>query len=344
MRTEDLLDVIGEVDDELLERSEKKIYKSKNVWKKWISLAACACLVLVAGVWVSQGFQMKSESAHKEDFVVPECEVEADDSAIMEGTSTEEEVPAEPDYGINPLQGASPIKSALAFYEYEGEKVTCYYMYDRDMECNILDLIASIDYEVVDRSQVEITYPIYGIEIGRDDGWTARVAWSNGYWFTADGSFLKADFDMGSLKTDYEWEDSFIFDSMGALPCAKYICQLEDGWRADLMTEADKLQGQKNVTMTITKQTETALNVTIENNSVKEWEYGQNFAVQVLLDGVWYDVPTTPDTNWVFTSELMILPKGEKVDRSYGLHMYGELPMGTYRLVVEGITAEFEIE
>ncbi len=46
MRTEDLLDAIGGVDDELLERSEKVKIKKPNTWKKWVPLAACLCLVL----------------------------------------------------------------------------------------------------------------------------------------------------------------------------------------------------------------------------------------------------------------------------------------------------------
>ena len=46
MRTEDLLDAIGGVDDDLLQRSEKVKIKKANPWKVWVSLAACVCLVL----------------------------------------------------------------------------------------------------------------------------------------------------------------------------------------------------------------------------------------------------------------------------------------------------------
>ena len=41
MRTEDLLDAIGGVDDELLQRSEKVKIKKTNSWKVWVPLAAC---------------------------------------------------------------------------------------------------------------------------------------------------------------------------------------------------------------------------------------------------------------------------------------------------------------
>lgn len=46
MRTEDLLDAIGGVDDDLLQRSEKVKIKKANPWKVWVPLAACVCLVL----------------------------------------------------------------------------------------------------------------------------------------------------------------------------------------------------------------------------------------------------------------------------------------------------------
>lgn len=46
MRTEDLLEAISGVDDELLERSEKVKIKKDISWKKWMPLVACLCLVL----------------------------------------------------------------------------------------------------------------------------------------------------------------------------------------------------------------------------------------------------------------------------------------------------------
>ena len=61
MRTEDLLDAIGGVDDELLQRSEKVKIKKTNSWKVWVPLAACLCLVLGLRFLVfPNGFMMKS--------------------------------------------------------------------------------------------------------------------------------------------------------------------------------------------------------------------------------------------------------------------------------------------
>ena len=45
-----LLDAIGYLDEELLERSEKKQAAKKYTWVGWTALAACVCLVC-AGAW-----------------------------------------------------------------------------------------------------------------------------------------------------------------------------------------------------------------------------------------------------------------------------------------------------
>lgn len=66
MRTEDLLDAIGGVDDELLQRSEKVKIKKMNPWKVWVPLAACLCLVLGLRLLVMPGglgIGNKSDSA-----------------------------------------------------------------------------------------------------------------------------------------------------------------------------------------------------------------------------------------------------------------------------------------
>lgn len=45
-----VLEAIGFIDEELLQRSEKKQEQKKRVWIGWAALAACMCLVL-AGAW-----------------------------------------------------------------------------------------------------------------------------------------------------------------------------------------------------------------------------------------------------------------------------------------------------
>ena len=66
MRTEDLLEAIGCVDDELLERSEKVRIKKRISWKAWVPLAACICLIAgvkMIGLPKDVGLSVNDESA-----------------------------------------------------------------------------------------------------------------------------------------------------------------------------------------------------------------------------------------------------------------------------------------
>ena len=64
MRTEDLLEAIGGVDDELLQRSEKVKIKKDIPWKKWLSLAACVGLIVGGGRLLFNGLAMGSGVAN----------------------------------------------------------------------------------------------------------------------------------------------------------------------------------------------------------------------------------------------------------------------------------------
>ena len=64
MRTEDLLEAIGGVDDELLERSEKVQIKKDIPWKKWVSLVACLGLIVGGGRILFNGLAMGSGVAN----------------------------------------------------------------------------------------------------------------------------------------------------------------------------------------------------------------------------------------------------------------------------------------
>ncbi len=69
----------------------------------------------------------------------------------------------------------------------------------------------------------------------------------------------------------------------------------------------------------------------IKNITDKEFTYGSRFLVQILLDGVWYDI-TGEETMW--TEECRICSPGGDYTESFNwMHIYGKLPAGTYRVV-----------
>lgn len=64
MRTEDLLEAIGGVDDELLQCSENVKIKKDIPWKKWVPLVACLGLIVGGGRILFNGLAMGSGVAN----------------------------------------------------------------------------------------------------------------------------------------------------------------------------------------------------------------------------------------------------------------------------------------
>lgn len=242
------------------------------------------------------------------------------------------------------MQYAAPESSALMLYTYDGEEGNHYTIYDAATEKEIIADLAKVNVKQVDDwNHDKLTYPIYGLWIGTAGGMSLEVAWSNGYWITMDGAVYTFDYDFEKLLDDYTWEDKRSFTSTTALPCARELLLSEEGWVTEMLTPAEEADAPENVSMVLTEQEGKLLTVELTNHGTEEWCYGTYFSVQALVDGVWYRVPTTPE-NWGFNDIAMILPPGETREESYNLTMYGQLPAGTYRLLVEGMTAEFEIE
>lgn len=82
------------------------------------------------------------------------------------------------------------------------------------------------------------------------------------------------------------------------------------------------------------------ITVRITNNSGEEFSYGEYFSIQKQIDGQWYTVPVRAD-NVGFQDIAHILTNGESASETYNLNIYGTLEPGTYRLVVETLSAEF---
>ena len=50
MKANDLLDLIGDVDDGIIEEAEKRKRPAVSRWARWTAAAACLCVV-IGGVW-----------------------------------------------------------------------------------------------------------------------------------------------------------------------------------------------------------------------------------------------------------------------------------------------------
>lgn len=242
------------------------------------------------------------------------------------------------------MENASPTTSSLSFYKYDGKKVIHYTMFNNPKEQEILDKIQSVDVvEVENWTLDQIKFPVYGLDIGGQDGFTVFGAWCNGYWITQEGKAYQFEFDFENIEKNYEWDLEEEYDSVNIFPCIRHLCQKEDNWNKKMMDSAEKLEEKNDIFMEIVETKDNIISVEIHNDSKMPWEYGEVYSLQTQIDGKWYVVPTVPG-NWGFTMPLYVLPAGESAEKSYNIEMYGELPRGIYRIVVENLTAEFEIE
>lgn len=253
--------------------------------------------------------------------------------------------------GNDLLSAASPETSALMLYSCaDGKSVKELTMYDTGVEREIFDKLAKVTAApAANWTAKDVTVPVYGLEIGRnDDGiGSLEAAWSNGYLILADGSAYKFDFDFAALETQYEWLDSEEGLAIGRLPCSHALSLCGDEWISSMLTPAAELSPPEGISLTLdyldyTDPDNGLAAVTFSNDSGEEWTYGTYYHLEVELDGAWYVLPAF--SGYVFNDIAMLLPAGEEQQEIYWLAPYGELPAGRYRLVAEGMAAEFVLE
>ena len=169
------------------------------------------------------------------------------------------------------------------------------------------------------------------------------MAWSNGYLYNRDGEVYEFDFDFDDLLKDYDFEEKWSRSDGMALPCMRYLVQDENGWNADLMNPAAEPEAPDGITVEIDYTGET-IEAAFRNDGTEPWGFGTYWSLQVNLDGVWYEVPTSPVSNWGFPDIGYELAAGGTWEETYHMEMYGDLPAGQYRFYAFGVTDEFTVE
>lgn len=238
----------------------------------------------------------------------------------------------------------SPETSAMFLYSFNTDGGEARITFNQKDEQAILDRLSAVKATpVADWTADKVKLPVYGIEIGTKDGLGVLAAWSNGYLILRDGSVYDFDFDFSTLATDYQWESSHEVHSLSGMPCGRLLSEGSSGWTTSHLTPAKPLTSPEGISMTRKEQSADKITVELTNNTGTDWCYGEYFSLQVLLNDTWYDVPVLDDKNYAFADIGIILPDGENREKTYNLAMYGSLPEGSYRLVVEGLSAEFDL-
>lgn len=247
--------------------------------------------------------------------------------------------------GTNTLfDTASPESSMMALYVYDGTEMVCYYLSDTPSENEIIEKLKNTSAKPAEVTTEDVEFPAYGFDMGSTDGWGLYMVWSNGYLYNRDGAVYEFDFDFGELLEDHAFEEKWSRSDGIALPCMRYLVEDENGWNAELMNPvAEEPSAPEGITVEIDYTGDT-IEAVFRNDGTEAWGFGTYWSLQVELDGVWYDVPTSPVSNWGFPDIGYELVPGGTWDETYHMDMYGDLPAGQYRFVAFGLTAEFTVE
>jgi len=293
--------------------------------KKFILLGVICCLLLAALV----GCEAMDENA----------------MGGINSNGNEQHLPYENMAAPNELMGnASAENSAFMFYVFDGEAVLERIVFqDASHRQGIIDQLQSAPAaRVTGWTLDDITVPIYGINMGTACGHGMWAAWSNGYWITQLGDVYRFDFDFETFVEEQRWESPRSHTNFAWFPNAINLTRDTDGWHSALLTPADALSPPGGIEMTLVSNTNDNVTFTLANNNDVAWYHGVHFRVDALLDGQWYNIPTTP-VNWGFVDIGLILEAGHTQTETYSLEMYGVLPQGTYRMVVHDMYVVFEV-
>lgn len=242
------------------------------------------------------------------------------------------------DKGGNILAGASPDTSALQMYYFDGETVVVRTLYDSDTEKKKKKKINGIPLQAAEEDALsQMEPPFYGFWISGQDGFDISVAASGGVWLKNDGAVYYGDTDLSVLWEQMEGKDEDTWNVL-SFPNAGRL----SAYHTIFLLKADEQTAEvpEGLTLTVEDIGTSEITVRITNNSGEEFSYGEYFSIQKQIDGQWYTVPVRAD-NVGFQDIAHILPNGESASETYNLDIYGTLEPGTYRLVVETLSADF---
>ena len=242
------------------------------------------------------------------------------------------------DKGGNILAGASPDTSAFQMYYFDGETVAVRTLYDSSTEKEVIKKINGIPLQAAEEDALsQMEPPFYGFWVSSQDGFDISVAASGGVWLKNDGAVYYGDTDLSGLWEQMEGKDEDTWNALN-FPNAGRL----SAYHTIFLLKADEQTAEvpEGLTLTVEDIGTSGIMVRIANNSGEEFSYGEYFSLQKQIDGQWYTIPVRED-NVGFQDIAHILPDGESTSETYNLDIYGTLEPGTYRLVVETLSAEF---
>jgi len=255
------------------------------------------------------------------------------------------------------LEGAAVGNSALSMYYYDGKDTVCGHLFDKAEVQMVVDSLASVDVvPEPDWSPADLSAPMFGIYIMKEDGRPLSAVWSASLWITQEGEAYRFPYSVAKIWGDHEWQAMNTWSGEMVLPAQHALAYREnaekasqDGggdsyWDPTWMTPAGDMTAADGHEIELVEWSDTAVTVTLINHSDEDWTFGEYYHLEVNLNGTWYHVPTAPGENWAVHDLAYVLPAGGEMEMTYSLICYGVLPAGHYRLVAEAFEEGLAVE
>ncbi len=230
------------------------------------------------------------------------------------------------------LSDARVESSALSFYVYDGSTTTTRILFEEEQEKEILKYLSKIkSTPVEDWAPSKSDVPFYGISIGGEDHYIDMLL-TGTYAILGDGRTY--EFNCGDLSNfvgKYAWRETGYIGGVH-MPCSYYVMLGQTGWKKEFMVESN-IYTTDSVNMNLIAKDGDVLELEITNNMGKDWGFGEGWYLEVYLDYAWYKVPTKKEQD--FNDILNILAVGKSQTRKYDLGVFGDIPSGRYRLIIE---------
>lgn len=246
----------------------------------------------------------------------------------------------------NLIWAEASFTDTLTFYTCDGKVTWHGNLYDPEKTETFVKMLSGINVKKAkDWSPDKATYPMYAISIGTWKDGMIKALWTNGYLLLDDGSVYRCSYDFSTVRENREWAAESTREQLRYLPNMRALAQTEEGWNTKFMVPAwVEVTGVEGVAMELVGISENKVKVKLTNHGDGDWHFGEGYTVDALVDGVWYGIPVplgrgldpVPAIAWG-------IHPGAVIERSYSLESYGELPPGTYRLIVEGMSVEFAL-
>lgn len=235
--------------------------------------------------------------------------------------------------------------SSLYFAMYDGEKVygKAFYSFENKEELQaLLNELRGTESKRIENADYEIDRDrLFGIEFTA--GSSVSAIWTGNYLVT-ESAVYKFKGSISAIAEKY-LSDAESTDFSIYFPGLIHLAKKDGNWVKEILTKAKahlEAEPPTGVEMTLKNVSAEGATVRITNKGEGHFEYGSRFYLQAELDGEWYDLPILPGVVW--TDILYIInPDGEKTEDVL-FFIYGDLPQGKYRLVIEDLMAEFIIE